>query len=370
MVRRFTLVLGGYSVLAASASAQIPDLLNSFDSGSRSSGMGTSLSGTSADASAGYVNPAGLGFVDKRALSVSYRNLPISTTRVAGRLEDPALDTSGYRGKMGWSAFSVALPIKKGTIGVSYNIGGFIKDKQAGTVSQGGNALETYRNNLDASTNFFTVAYGTTSKNQDASYGIGITMAEQSTTLRRLLINDGVTLDDVDIEEKGTGFGLIVGAQFVPKSAPNITYGLSYRSEIKLNYGGGDVGLIDKLPARLLGGVAIRQDGLRGGKDYIVFGGQAEYYFPAGGTGRLKRDAQTVVGVGAEYNYRMASYRVPIRLGYSVRSRGNDSDFTSRSAITFGIGYRPISGKYTIDVNFGMPHGGGYDTALTLGYRF
>jgi long-subunit fatty acid transport protein len=369
IVRRAAFVVGS-SFIAGSAMAQIPDLLNSLDSGTRATGMGGSLSGTSADSSATFLNPAGLGFLDKRALSVSYRNLPTSKTKVSGRVEDPAMDTVGYRGKNSFSALSVGLPMAHGTLGVSYNIGGFVKDRQRGTVNQGGNNLETFINDLDARTDFFTISYGTTNKSQSSSYGIGITYAEQGTKARRLLINDGVTSDDVNVDEKGTGFGILVGAQFIPKNAPNITYGLSYRSEIKLNYGGNDPGFIEKIPARLLGGVAIRQDGLRGGQDFIVYGAQAEYYFAAGGSGRYSRDAQTVVGFGAEYSYKAGNYRVPLRFGYNVRSRGNDNDFTSRSAFTFGVGYRPLAGKYTIDVNFGIPHGGGYDTAITVGYRF
>ncbi len=44
--------------------------------------------------------------------------------------------------------------------------------------------------------------------------------------------------------------------------------------------------------------------------------------------------------------------------------------YGSRNAYTYGIGFRPTAGNYSLDLNFATPEGGGSDVALWVSYRF
>ncbi len=369
LVRRAGVIVGGSLVLAAPAAAQIPDLLTSFDSGSRSSGAAGILNAVGADPGSTYYNPAALGYIDKKAVSASYRNLPITKTKSSGRLEDPSYDTKGYKGSNALSNLSLAVPLKRGVIGLSYSIGGYLNDKETGALTQNGDPLEIYDVQLKSQTDFYTLAYGFTTKDSMSSYGIGLVYAQQRTQNVRKLGQNSVVLLDQDFEERGSGLGVIIGGEWIPKKMPSTTIGLSYRSPIQLKYGSGDAELYEQIPGRLAASLAIRQDGFRGGKDFLVYGLQAQYFFAGQSDGRFERGGQFVAGVGAEYNYRFGQFRVPLRVGYLVSGKGN-SVFDSRNVFTFGVGLRPIQGNYTIDVNYGIPRGGGYDMAFTVGYRF
>lgn len=362
-------VVAGALALASASHAQIPDLLSSFDSGSRSSGAGGMLNAVGSEANSIAYNPAALGYVSARLANASYRNLPKSRTRASGEIADVNRKSDGLSGKGALTNLAVAVPVARGVVGISYQVAGYIDDLERGSVSEGGDPLEKYDVRLKAQTDLYTIGYGRASSDQLSSYGIGLVFAEHSTRSKQLIGHTDALLIDQNVRERGNGIGVILGGEWIPKHMPNMTFGASYRSEIKLNYGSGKAKLYEAIPARLAFSAAVRQDGFRGGQDFLVYGLQAQYHFPAKGTGKLDRDGQFVAGVGAEYSYKYGNYRVPLRVGYWAAQRGN-SLLDSRSVFTFGIGLRPLNGNYTIDVNYGIPRGGGYDFAFTFGYRF
>jgi len=148
-----------------------------------------------------------------------------------------------------------------------------------------------------------------------------------------------------------------------------MSWGVSYRSEVNLSNNGTTSLLMDKIPARLLGGLAFRQDGLRHGKDFLLYGADVTYFFPASNGGQdFQRNAQTTAGAGLEYNYDVGGARVPIRLGYDYVP-GGGTGYGSRNAMTFGLGYRPSNNNYTIDLNLASPQHGGFDLGLSLSYK-
>ena len=58
-----------------------------------------------------------------------------------------------------------------------------------------------------------------------------------------------------------------------------------------------------------------------------------------------------------------------MRIGYSFVPKGGD-DFIARNTFTFGIGYRPEISNLAVDLNFGLPSGGGaYDMGLSVTYK-
>jgi len=148
-----------------------------------------------------------------------------------------------------------------------------------------------------------------------------------------------------------------------------VSFGLSYRSEVNLSNNSDTQGLYDKIPARLLAGVAFRQDGMRGGRDFIVYGAQIQHFFSGGSSQVFDRNPQTTLGLGLEYNFQTTGFRIPLRLGYNIVPSGGD-DYGSRNGFGFGFGYRPLDNRYSLDFNFVAPEKGGYDMGISLNYRF
>jgi hypothetical protein len=327
-------------------------------------GVGGSFGVTVADTLSGFYNPAGLAYVDSGTIGVAYRNLPSSRTRVSGSRANPNQSTDQFRGNSAISHVGFALPVKSGVFGLSYTVGGYVRDRTAGTVTDGVNtaALESRRT---LRTDYYTLAYGQTTRDQTASYGIGVVFARTELDFRETFGN----FDSTDTSGSTNGVGVILGAQFVPKGASNTSFGISYRSEIKLNGNNQVESLYRKIPARLAAGLAIRQDGLRGGRDFLVYGLQVQHFFSGDGSSQFDRNAQTVGSAGVEYNFSQGSGRIPVRLGFNLVPAGGDL-YGSRNALTFGVGYRPNDGRYGFDVNFATPQRGGYDVGLSFTYRF
>ena len=147
---------------------------------------------------------------------------------------------------------------------------------------------------------------------------------------------------------------------------PNTSFGISYRTEINLRGNSSTSRLYDKVPSRLVIGGAARKDGLRGGKDYLVYGVQFERYGAGTRSAKVDRRAQSGFGIGVEYHYSLGSGDLPIRLGYrTVESGGND--FGSRNAITYGVGYRPRDQAYSVDLSFSQSGG---KTSFGIGATF
>lgn len=367
---RFAAALTGGIALTAPALAQVPDLLNALDAGGRAMGSGGSFGVTAADTLSGYYNPAGLGYVDKATLGITTRNLPRSRTRVGGDIANLRRDSDGTRGESRLSHVGIALPVKGGTFGLNYTIGGFVSDRiNARNLRSGSNPVPTYSESKRLQTNFFTLAFARANRDQTASFGIGLTVAQADLDYRRQFTINPSGGEDTRLSSSGTGLGVILGAQFVPRGNPNLSYGLSYRSEIDLQGNSETRALYDKIPARLIGGMAYRQDGVRGGRDFLIYGVQVAHYFRTSNGPQFNRKAQTTLGAGIEYNLDRGNARIPIRLGFNAIPGGGDG-FGSRNAITYGIGYRPTNGNFGLDLNFAQPESGGYDISFGLTYRF
>jgi len=56
-------------------------------------------------------------------------------------------------------------------------------------------------------------------------------------------------------------------------------------------------GLYGQIPGRLILGTSYRQDGLRGGKDFLVLGGQVQQFFSGHSSIYFDRGNQTVLGL-------------------------------------------------------------------------
>jgi hypothetical protein len=377
IARRISVVLGGAAV-SASSFAQVPDLLTAFDAGGRAMGMGGSVYATSADTLSTYYNPAGLGYITQNQLGATYRNLPRSHTNVSGDFNDPRLESTGFRGNSSLTHLGVAYPLRggaNGTLGVSYTVGGYLNDRRTGGgLTSGAFTVQNYQEDTEAKSDFFTLSWGKANSAQNFSWGLGLQFVQQhlSNTVTGRLVdqnNQTVSILDASSDETASGIGLIAGVQWIPKNRPNMSFGVSYRSEIDLQNNPDTASLYDKIPARLLAGVALRQDGVRNGRDFIVWGAQIQHFFSGRSSTLFDRDPQTVAGLGLEYNYQGGSFRIPVRLGYNVVPSGGDG-FGSRNAFTFGLGYRPLDNRFGVDLNFASPQRGGYDMSLGVNYRF
>jgi hypothetical protein len=365
--RRLSFVILGAATVATPAYAQVPDLLNALDAGGRAMGMGGSLYPTSSDTLSSYYNPAGLGYISESTVGIAYRNLPRSRTTASGDFNDPTLDTSGTSGSREITHFGFVLPFAKGGLGLSYTVGGFIDDFRTGDITIGGDPVSNYAERIRAKTEFFTLAYGNASRDQTFSWGAGIQLVQASLADQLAGTVNGVPLSGTS-PATTNGIAGIVGVQFNPRGS-KMSWGVSYRSEVNLSDNDSTTFLMDKVPARLMGGVAFRQDGMRGGKDFLVYGAQISHFFSADNDSQnFMRQEQTTGGVGLEYNHDRGGARIPIRVGYNFAPSGGPG-FGDRNAITFGIGYRPPSERFSIDLNFAKPQHGGFDLGLSLSYK-
>lgn len=364
-----TLIAAG---VAGYAFADVADLFTAFEMGGRALGMGGAIYSNSTDVSSTYWNPAGLGGISESRFEINFRNKPDGNSSLSGRYDDPERDTQMLFGGSAVSFGGFVIPLRGGTLGVSYALGGYTRDRGSGSnltnPDEPGQQItknELLRSNID----FFTIAYG--KGNGRVNFGGGIVVAHQAVShLVRTVDQNNIVLEDVDVSGDGWGVGGIVGVQFMPQNQSNVQFGLSYRSEIKLN-GLGDVrDYVAAVPARLQGGVAWRVDNLRGGRDYLIGGVDAMYFFPASGGKILKRDGQICGGIGFEYNWAHNFGYLPIRLGFRISDGGGDN-FASRDVFTFGIGYRPRNDEFALDLGFAAASGQSRpDFALSVTFPF
>lgn len=335
-------------------------------------GTGGAMYATGSDTNSAFYNPAGLAFMTLPQIGLVYRNLPTSRTSISGDTNDPVYNSLGSKGSSQITHFGYAMPLregKNGVIGFAYNIGGFLDDKMQGSTTSGSITTNKQLSRM-AKADVYSLAFAKAKSDQSFSWGLGVQVVQQHLDYSLNQNDSGggsITRSD---SSTGTGVGVIAGIQYTPKSNPNVSVGASYRSEINLTGNSTTSDLYDKIPARFIGGIAFRQDGFRGGKDFVVYGAQIQHFFSASEGVDFSRKNQTTAGFGLEYNYAFGgSGRIPLRVGYNVVPSGGDS-FGSRNAFTFGIGYRPNDAKYTFDLNFANPQHGGYDVSLALNYRF
>ncbi|MER3412765.1 MAG: hypothetical protein C4341_00710 [Armatimonadota bacterium] len=370
---RFAVFLA-LAMVGAQAASQIPDLFDAFEMGGRSLGMGGGMYSNAADPSASYWNPANLSLIGEGQVELNFRNLPTSVTSLSGRLDDPDEHGSGSFGSYSIAFGGFALPIGgRGTLGLSYAKGGFFNDRRVGVRLEGDGVSVDIDDVLRVTNEFLTIAWGLPSRGQ-TNIGVGVVIGRQhilSDTFRR--IDDGqetTVIDDPAVTDEGIGIGGIVGVQFTPPSNPNVSFGISYRTPIKVNMDKLDA-ISDEIPGRLQAGVVWRRDGLRGGRDYLIGGVDGAWFFGAnrGKPGGLRRDGHAAAGVGIEYNWAQSFGYVPIRLGFRVVQDAGEG-FSSRSAFTFGLGYRPFEADYWLDLNIAAASGQSKpDVSLTMSSR-
>lgn len=335
--------------------------------------MGGASRVTDANTYSALDNPAGLAYVNGRSYGVSFRNLPESSSTVTGNFFDPNYATSGDLGKYAITHVGTTLSLGRGTLGVSYTLGGFIDDVTVGNnLSQNNLSVRNLRRETKAQTDFFTVAYGY--RDRDLNIGYGLVVANQyakSTESYQLFNgNTQVGTSDSDVSGNGIGIGLVAGVQkdFQNSGRPMLV-GASIRTPIDLQGNGNSSAAYDRIPGKFSVGVAGRADQLTRGQEFLTWALQADYYFGGQGSKLIPRDNVLAAGAGVEYNLFRFNSRIPIRLGYML-SPGAGDGFSDRNAFTFGVGYRPNNADFTLDLNFAKASSSrAYDIALGLTYR-
>jgi hypothetical protein len=374
MNRGIKLAFAALGAVPVAAVAQVPDLISALDAGGRAMGMGGATYMTGADTLAGYYNPAGLGFVTRGTLDLTLRNMPESNTVVTGDIGPGGtqrLSTEGDKGPSGLGHAGIAFPLKgnnggtNGTIALTLTKGGQIRDtRTAGAgLTEGGLPAPGYREFTKVTTDFINLSYGRSNSDGTFNWGFGLVYAVNRQVNNRTAPS-GTTLFDAE----ASGIGAQIGVLFSPKGNANTSFGLSVRTPIKLK--GGSGGLIyPRVPGRLGAGIAVRQDGFRKGRDYMVFGADVQHFFGGDTSNFVDRDKQTVFGLGTEYSYSFGGGRIPLRVGYSFVQAGGAA-FGTRNGFTFGLGYRPANNDWGIDLNWARPESGGNDLSIGLSYKF
>lgn len=362
----------GATLLPVMAHAQVPDMVAAFDAGGRAMGMGGATYQTGSDTLSGYYNPAGLGFVNKNTLGITMRNMPESETMVTGDIAPNGtqfLSSTGKPGPTGLGHFGLAVPLGHGhggTVELSLTRGGQLRDSRfAGPgLTEGGLNAGQYTQLLKSTTDFVNLSYGKATSDGTFSWGLGLVYAINR-QMNFKLAPSGSTVFD----EQATGLGAQIGFIVTPKDNPDVSFGASYRTAIKLKTGSASPLIYEEIPARLAAGVAIRRNGFRGSRDYMVLGADVQHFFDGKDSQFIDRDQQTLLGVGMEYNYGMGGARIPIRFGFNFAPAGGDQ-FGNRNTFTFGLGYRPNNADWGIDLNWARPQGGGSDFGIGVTYRF
>lgn len=375
--RARTRALVGFAMLATAtlAHGQIPDLVDALDAGGRAMGMGGSANVTNADTLSILNNPAGLGFVTSPTFGLTFRNLPSSSSSLSGSLNDPDFETDLFAGKQGIAHFGITYPLRFGTLGVSYQVAGFLEDERSALFLEDG-ALQArnYREATSARTEFLTLGLGRMMRGGSMTAGIGVIFAQRKVDYElqyELFDQDDNSRGIVDNSASGTlnGIGVVAGVQFVSGRENNLSVGVSVRSPIDLSGDEELEAVSSKIPGKASIGVALRSDEIRGNQDYLVTAAQVDYYFGASNAGLLGIDDGIGFGIGVEYNLHRFGGRIPVRLGYMRSPARGSGGFDERSAVTFGVGYRPNNGRWGVDLSLATPEGGQYDLALAIVYR-
>jgi hypothetical protein len=281
------------------------------------------------------------------------------------------LATTSSAGATGLGHAGLAFPLKgrngstNGTIGISVTKGGQLRDSRVSGagLTEGGLSANGYTQLIKSVTDFINLSYGRTAGDGAFNYGVGIVYATNR-QMNHKFAPSGTSNFDADANGLGFQAGILINP-----TGNNMSFGASLRSPIKLRGGRGNTLIYDTIPGRLSTGVAVRKDGFRGGRDYMVFGGELSYFFGGKSSAFIDRDTQTMFGLGLEYHYSMGGSVIPVRVGYSAVQKGGNF-FAARNSFTFGLGYRPSNGDWGLDVNWGRPQNGGGDLSLSLVYRF
>jgi hypothetical protein len=365
----------GWLLLAATpaAQAQVPDLLNALDAGGRSMGVGSGTAATDANTFSALNNPAGLAYLTGPQFTLSFRNIPASGNVLSGDLEDPTYQTDRQAGPRRFSHAGYALPMGRGVLGISYTVGGAIRDTRTGDgLRSGTNNVREYLETLNAQTDFFTVSWG--QRAGSSNWGVGLVLANQyvnNDQFYRLFDASNSLVGIVDVRNSGHSYGIgaVAGVVLNPDDSGRTNIGVSLRTPIKLSGNDRTKPYIDQVPGKASLGFATRTDPRAGNEDFITYGAQVDWYFGGDKDGILQREDAFAAGGGVEYNLHRWGARWPIRIGYQAVQAGGDS-FINRNALTFGVGYRPTNNNFSVDLSFASAGGGPLDTGLSVTYRF
>lgn len=376
MMKKFPLGVS-LAVFGLSGSAlslgQVPDLVNALDAGGRTMGAGGAFYATDANTYSALSNPANLGFINSSQFGIAFRNLPTSRQRVTGSFTNRTFNGEEFFGKRAITHVGYATPVATGTIGLSFTTGGYLRNQQAGTgLANGQLRVDNYFEETISQTDFFTISYGRNSG--QTNYGFGIVVANQyiknesNLTIVDPQTNQTVGTQQSNVSGNGTGLGAVVGISHTPVNNPDLNVSFSLRTPISLEGNTSTEAIYDRVPGKATLGLAMRTDGRFGSDDFMVYGFQADYYFGGQSNRVIPRKNHLVLGGGLEYNLFKFDARWPIRFGVQMAPSGG-AGFDERNALTFGLGYRPYSNKYAVDLNFASPTGGGpVDMSLGITY--
>jgi hypothetical protein len=377
---KLIVTLGAF-ILCCVSQAQIPDLLNAFDAGGRSLGMGGALHGSDPSSMSAYYNPASLGYITKTEVDLALHNLQNSETVIGNTYANPSYHTHSLSGTKAVTDVGVSVPVKplfgngKASVALNYNVGGYVHDvaqTSSNGFPDGSLTLTNYQLLRSIETDFITLAYGQSIPSRTFSFGFGLMYAQTGTnydSTGSAVDSNGnaATFSGSNINYQAHGLGFIVGGQFIPATLPNFSLGLSYRSAIGLD-AGTNSGIYDRVPARALANATYRIGGAGHG-DYGLVGVQYQYFFDGDASADFDRKGQSVLGLGAEYDHQIGSFTIPLRIGLESASAGGDG-YEYRRVFTYGIGLRPSDSRYSLDFNWSTMDGGGKDFGISAGYRF
>lgn len=332
-------------------------------------GMGGSTYVSGASTLSSYYNPAGLGYMHRSEIAVSARNMPKSQAVVEGDIAGVhQLTTLNRVGTIGLTHGGIAIPLKSrngtnGTVSIAYTTGGYDHEQRFGdfATTQNGNPAPGYQQNLSLRNDFVTLAYGRANSSQTFSWGAAAVYAINSQTSDI----SGAPAGNGNFSANSHGWGGLFGIQFMPNQ--NIDIGISYRTPITLKGDNSGPLLYDKIPGRLIAGVAYRRD--MGGDNFLILGAQAQHFWEGSRGQFFDSPEQTTFGAGAEYDIAASGGYFPIRLGYNWLP-ASATDFGSSNALTWGAGYRAPNGTWGLDLNFDKPQHAPADYALDFIYRF
>lgn len=179
------LIITALGVLAsASTFAQIPDLVNAFDAGGRAMGMGGATYVTGSDTLSNYYNPAGLAYLDRAMIGMTFRNFPQSRTTVTGDI-GPAgtqrLDSAGEKGPTGLGHAGLAFPLKNrnggnnGVIAISTTSAGQLRDERisGAGLTEGGITAVGFTQLIKSDTDFVNLSYARGNTDGSLAWGVG-----------------------------------------------------------------------------------------------------------------------------------------------------------------------------------------------------
>lgn len=347
------------------ALAQIPDLVDALDAGSRAMGMAGASSVTDGNTHSALNNPAGLAFIIEPTVEVSARNLPESDSTITGDVSAPSVNTNdSSTGKTAITHAGYAFPFKGGTLGIAYTLAGYIKDSRSqGPLTDAAFNVSGYDGELRSQTDMFTVGYGRESGRDN--WGLSLIYANADARLSESFQQNGGAFVDRTIGGSGNGFGAALGWQR-PSADGRSVIGASVRTPIELDGAAGNV--YERIPGKASIGYTARMD-RDSTADFLVYAAQLDYYFGGEGSAIFDRDDRFSFGIGAEYSYHRWNARFPIRLGYRYLPAGG-SGFGDRDVLTYGLGWRPMGRDFSIDLNFASDLDGGVtDTAIGITYR-